>query len=1404
MSTSQSSTIAASNSNPFQNVMNLMPIKLDETNYLNWKHQTTLILKTLGLLQHLNINCNPPESEEARTAWDKSDAYVSAFISANLSSSMIHLARDTSRSAELWQKLEELFTQQVFANQNYIRTQFHCLKQRDKSVIQFCDETKNLFDQLIALGDPITEQSLILQILNGLHSDFRMFVTNIENSDSKPTFSQLRAKLLTFESRLKQDQSSHSVPIAAMAAMTVRPTPHTDVSSQTTVVCQICDKPGHRANNCYHRFNSNSGGRGGRWRPRGGRSGGRYGNHRGGFNQQSTNRWSTEGIRGYSANIAACYGSGDSNFGVRVPNFGGNIPGQIDSRIFGESLPGYNFGGNISGYPNGSGILGPGPCVTSVPGPNNSDSNIGSGFGPNHFVNWTHSATVSGARPSSVLNSGPANSNVSTGSTNSGVAGHFGLVADLSSACDLVDSWIPDSGASAHMTGELSLVFDSVPYTGTERVVIGDGTSLAISHIGFAHLRLSSSTITLRHVLVVPGLAKNLLSITQLVIDHPLTITFSHVGLIIQSLTGQLIHHTRGSPYQLYSLTAVAAVSRETWHSRLGHPSDGVMARFSFLRTLDKSMCSHCVACSTSKSTRLPFDSIVSHSIVPLHVIHCDIWGPSPVLSRDGYRYFITFIDDFSRFTWIYPLTHRSQAVDSFRHFKPLVENLFSCTIKHLQCDGAPELIHGPMARFLSESGIAYRISCPYTPPQNGVAERKNRHLSEVARALLFHSHLPKKFWYDAYATAAYLINRLPSPVIHYSSPFETLFGSSPDYSFLRTFGCLCYPFLGDTRMDKLSPKSIPCIFVGYAPSHLGYLCYDPHTSRTYTSRHVRFFETIFEIPRTSSVSSSSPSHVSSDSLPFFIPPPSSFASPSPIPSSSSHSTSFSDSSSSPPPPPPPLLLLPLLLLLLLLLPLLLCILWLLVLVTILASLDSFLIISFRQAQQWSVWWDAMRVEMDALYANQTWSLVPAPTGANIVGCKWVYRIKRNPDGSVSRYKARLVAKGFHQTEGIDYTETFSPVVKPTTIRIVLSIAFSRGWSIRQVDVNNAFLHGDLSETVYMSQPQGFVDASRPHHVCLLQKALYGLKQAPRACRDSVMCYVLVYVDDIIITGSSSDFVTHLIERLHSRFALKDLGKLSYFLGVQATFSDDVLHLSQQRYLLDLLQRTGLAQCRPLSTPVASGRQLSRHTGISLPDATMYRSTVGALQYLVLTRPEIAYAVSKVSQFLQTPTDRHWEAVKRILRYLKDWAGCPDDRRSTTGYCVFLGSNLISWSSKKQHVVARSSTEAEYRALAHTAAELRWVMSILRELHVVLSCSPTVWCDNIGATYLAANPVFHQRTKHLEIDLHFIRDMVLSQILRICYVPTASQIADILTKGLSADRFSFLRSKLHVDSPRLA
>jgi len=399
----------------------------------------------------------------------------------------------------------------------------------------------------------------------------------------------------------------------------------------------------------------------------------------------------------------------------------------------------------------------------------------------------------------------------------------------------------------------------------------------------------------------------------------------------------------------------------------------------------------------------------------------------------------------------------------------------------------------------------------------------------------------------------------------------------------------------------------------------------------------------------------------------------------------------------------------------------------------------------YSQASKNPEWRAAMNNEFDALLKNGTWSLVPFSPQMNVVGSKWVFRIKRKANGDIERYKARLVAKGFHQQPGIDFAETYSPVVKPITIRTVLSIAVSAGWEIRQVDVSNAFLHGLLQETVYMAQPPGFQHPQYPAAVCKLRKAIYGLKQAPRAWfsrlsarlidlkftsskSDSslfiykakgITIFVLIYVDDIIITGSHPETISQLIKDLHDSFALKDLGRLNFFLGVEATWHPDGLHLSQQRYIHDLLTKTNMLLAKPISTPLSASTTLSRFEGSTVTDPTSYRSTVGSLQYLSLTRPDIAFAVNKVSQFMQDPRDSHWSAVKRILRYLKstishtfcihknsskqltaysdsDWASCPDDRRSTSGYCVLLGKNILSWSSKKQPTVSRSSTESEY------------------------------------------------------------------------------------------------------------
>ena len=490
-----------------------------------------------------------------------------------------------------------------------------------------------------------------------------------------------------------------------------------------------------------------------------------------------------------------------------------------------------------------------------------------------------------------------------------------------------------------------------------------------------------------------------------------------------------------------------------------------------------------------------------------------------------------------------------------------------------------------------------------------------------------------------------------------------------------------------------------------------------------------------------------------------------------------------------------------------------------------------------------------MTEEFNALVRNGTWVLVPRTGNQNIVGCKWVFRTKRLSDGSVDRYKARLVAKGFHQRPGVDYTETFSPVIKPTTIRLVLSLATSRGWPLRQVDVNNAFLQGRLYDEVYMIQPPGFVDSTKPDHVCRLHKALYGLKQAPRAWyhelkqfliqlgftnskadtslfvlhKHTYTLYILVYVDDIIITGSVPHQVDDFIAVLSSRFSLKDLGPLSFFLGVEVTPHPHGILLSQRRYINDLLVRTKMSNSKPVATPLAATTSLKLTSGDVLSNPEDYRTVVGCLQYLSLTRPDLSFAVNKLSQFMHRPTSEHWDAAKRVLRYLRqtsdhglllrksssfslhaysdaDWAGNPDDFTSTGAFVIFLGANAISWSSRKQRSVARSSTEAEYRSVASTAAKLRWILSFLSELGVPIPCQPVIYCDNVGATHLCANPVFHSRMKHLAIDYHFIREHVQNGILRVAHVRSEDQLADALTKALLRTRFLSLTCKIGLSS----
>ena len=323
-----------------------------------------------------------------------------------------------------------------------------------------------------------------------------------------------------------------------------------------------------------------------------------------------------------------------------------------------------------------------------------------------------------------------------------------------------------------------------------------------------------------------------------------------------------------------------------------------------------------------------------------------------------------------------------------------------------------------------------------------------------------------------------------------------------------------------------------------------------------------------------------------------------------------------------------------------------------------------------------------MSVEIDAFARNGTYDLVPRKPNINVVGCRWIYKDKYNADGTHKCSKSRLVAKGYNQEFGRDYIETFSPVIKSTTLRLVLDVAVSNSWPIKQLDVNNAFLQGTLTEEVYMDQPPGFIDADKPDYVCRLNKAVYGLKQAPRAWYNELRTfllslgfqnsladtslfilhtgnqhiYLLIYVDDILITGNTVTGIQRILTLLAERFSVKDPEDLNYFLGVEAHHTKEGLHLCQRKYILDLLHKYDMLNAKPVTTPMASSPKLHLKSGISLSDPTKYRRLIGSLQYLQFTRLDIAFAVNKLSQFMHMPTEDHWQAAKRILRYL---AGTP-------------------------------------------------------------------------------------------------------------------------------------------------
>ncbi|KAL4310065.1 hypothetical protein GQ457_01G025390 [Hibiscus cannabinus] len=1086
----------------------------------------------------------------------------------------------------------------------------------------------------------------------------------------------------------------------------------------------------------------------------------------------------------------------------------------------------------------------------------------------------------------------------SSSSVNFAMQGKILSFVNSLSSVNIKHSWIIDSRASCHVCYSKEL-FESLYPIAAGSILLPNKTVVSVGFAG--NVRLSEYILLKNDLCQVIGKGEY------------------YKGLYLLQLSSAKSDKLVSQSESVVNESVVLA----SWHDRLGHPSHSVLHSLKdVLPSVDFNKSNVCPICPLAKQKHLPFPVSVTVTQSPFEMVHCDIWGPYKMPTHDGFRYFLTLVDDYSRSTWTYLLKHKADVVSIIPSFIALIKRQFGYDIKVFRSDNAPEL---KFNQLFSDLGIIHHFSCVETPQQNSVVERKHQHLLSVARALFYQARIPIQFWGECILTATYVINRLPSKILDGKSPYELLHSCLPTYSHLRVFGCLCFVSTLRRTRDKFTERALPAVFLGYAPGVKGYKVYVLQNHTIMISRNVVFHEEIFPFHTIAAV----------DSLvdPFpatVLPHPmqgSSYTTPDSVDQSSvelipehSHENvpndMFSEEAQTSPhvsaeiqnPEVEDTDLVH----------------------DVATDLEHDLVednqahgvqnevlheivipavrrstrvsikpsylkqylcnsasvsemssngssnclypienhisssrlspeyveyifnislpcepVFYHQAARLPEWRDAMQDELQAMDNLQTWTIVPLPAGKKPIDCKWVYRIKRKADGSIDRYKAQLVAKGFTQIEGVDYVDTFSPVAKLTSFKLLLALAAVHDWHLLQLDVNNAFLNGMLNEEVYMKIPLGYAtNISGDNLVCKLNKSIYGLKQASRQwfCAFSqvvlqfgfiqsphehslfikgsgdTLVALIVYVDDIILAGKDLKLLAEVQTFLQSHFKLKDLGNLKYFLGFEVARNKSGISLSQRQYALQLLEDTGSLAKKPVQTPIASPHKLSKDQGQLLADPQLYRRLIGRLLYLTHTRPDITYDANLLSQFVSSPRTPHLQAIYHLLSYVKsspglglffssttklqltafvdsDYNSCLDTRLSTTGYCTFLGETLISWKSKKQHTVSRSSCEAEYRAMAIATCELVWIAALLDSFQIPVS-QAYLYCDNQSALHLATNQVFHERTKHIEVDCHFVREKVSSGFLRLFHVRSADQIADFFTKALHYPAFQSFLVKL--------